>query len=73
MRYFSGNGEGNEGDNGAGNKPDDEPEVVNFEIDESLKSPIGFVATDKGEGVVDVVWGNDPTVLADLYIVMVAP
>ena len=71
VRYFSGSGEGNEGDNGPGNKPDDEPEVVNFEIDESLKSPIGFIATDKGQGVVDVVWGNDPTVLADLYIVMV--
>ena len=71
VRYFSGNGEGNEGDNGAGNTPDDEPEIINFEIDESLKSPIGFIATDKGEGVIDVVWGNDPSVLADLYIVMV--
>ena len=71
VRYFSGNGEGNDGDNGPGNTPDDESEIINFEIDESLKSPIGFLATHKGEGVVDVVWGNDPSVLADLYVVMV--
>ena len=71
VRYFSGNGEGNDGDNGPGNTPDDDSEIINFEIDESLKSPIGFLATHKGEGVVDVVWGNDPSVLADLYVVMV--
>jgi len=71
VRYFSGIGEGNKGDNGAGNKEDEDSEVVNFEIDESLKSPIGFLATHKGEGVVDVVWGNDPSVLADLYVVLV--
>ena len=71
VRYFSGKGEGNEGDNGPGNMPDDEPEIINFEIDKSLKSPIGFLATHKGYGVVDVVWGNDPSVLADIYIIMV--
>ena len=71
VRYFSGKGDGNDGDNGPGNVPDEDSEKINFEIDESLKSPVGLVATDKGEGVVDIVWGNDPTVLADLYIVMV--
>ena len=71
VRYFSGNGEGNEGDNGPGNKPDENPEIINFDIDTSLKSPIGFLATHKGEGVVDVVWGNDPSVLADIYVIMV--
>ena len=63
MLIFLRKWEGNEGDNGPGNKPDDEPEIINFEIDKSLKSPIGFLVTDKGERVVDVVWGNDPTVL----------
>ena len=71
VRYFSGSGDGNDGDNGPGNAPDEDTEIIKFEIDESLKSPIGLVVTDKGEGVVDVVWGNDPTVLADLYVVMV--
>ena len=71
MRYFSGNGEGNDGDNGPGDIPDEDSETINFEIDELLKSPIGFLATHKGEGVVDVVWGNDPSVLADLYVIMV--
>jgi beta-glucanase (GH16 family) len=71
VRYFSGSGEGNEGDNGPGNKPDEHSEIINFEVDKSLKSPIGFIATDKGSGVIDVVWGNDPSVLADLYVVMV--
>jgi beta-glucanase (GH16 family) len=71
VRYFSGSGEGNEGDNGPGNKPDEHSEIINFEEDKSLKSPIGFIATDKGSGVIDVVWGNDPSVLADLYVVMV--
>lgn len=71
VRYFSGSGEGNDGDNGPGNTPDDEPEIINFEVDTSLKSPIGLVATHKGEGVVDVVWGNEPSILADLYVVMV--
>ena len=70
VRYFSANGEGNDGDNGAINKDEDD-EIINFEIDETLKSPIGFIATDKGEGVVDVVWGNSAAVLADLYVVMV--
>ena len=27
----------------------------NCQIDETLKSPIGFIATDKGDGVVDVM------------------
>lgn len=71
VRYFSGKGEGNDGDNGPGNAPDEDSEVVNFEIDTSLKSPIGFLATHKGQGIVDVVWGNDPSVLADLYVIMV--
>ena len=71
VRYFSGKGEGNEGDNGAGNEKDEEPEILNFETDTNIRSPIGFVVTDKGEGVVDVVWGNDPSILADLYVVMV--
>ena len=70
VRYFSGTGEGNEGDNGAGNKPI-EDDLIDFETDEDIKSPIGFVATDKGDGVVDVVWGNDPSIMADLYVVMV--
>jgi beta-glucanase (GH16 family) len=70
VRYFSGKGEGNEGDNGAGNKPIDD-ELVDFEINPDIKSPIGFIATDKGDGVVDVVWGNDPSIMADLYVVMV--
>ena len=70
VRYFSGKGEGNEGDNGAGNKPIDD-ELVDFEINPDIKSPIGFVATDKGDGVIDVVWGNDPSIMADLYVVMV--
>ena len=42
-------------------------EIMELEI----KSPIGFLATHKGEGVVDVVWGNDPSVLADLYVILV--
>ena len=71
VRYFSGKGEGNEGDNGAGNEKDEEPEILNYETDTNIRSPIGFVVTDKGEGVVDVVWGNDPSILADLYVVMV--
>jgi len=70
VRYFSAVGEGNEGDNGPGNK-EDEPIPVNFEVDESIRKPIGFIATDKGEGRIDVVWGNDASILADLYAVMV--
>ena len=71
VRYFSGIGEGNKGDNDDGNNDDEDSETINFEIDETLRKPIGFVATDKGEGVVDVVWGNDPSILADLYVVLV--
>ena len=71
VRYFSGKGEGNEGDNGTGNEKDKEPEILNYETDTNIRSPIGFVVTDKGEGVVDVVWGNAPSILADLYVVMV--
>ena len=59
VRYFSGSGEGNEGDNGPVNQPDKDSEIINFEIDESLKSPIGFLATNKGSGVIDVLWGNE--------------
>ena len=71
VRYFSGKGEGNEGDNGSVNTEDKDDEIIKFETDETLKSPIGFIATDKGDGVVDVVWGNSAAVLADLYVVMV--
>lgn len=57
------------GDNGPGNKSDNEPEVIKLEIDESLKFQKGLITADKGEGVFIVIWGNDPTILADLYIV----
>ena len=70
VRYFSGIGEGNEGDNGSGNK-EEEPEEIIFDIDESLKSPIGLLANEKGKGIVEIVWGNDPSILADLYVVYV--
>ena len=71
VRYFSGKGEGNEGDNSSVNKEDEDDEIIKFETDETLKSPIDFIATDKGYGVVDVVLGNSAAVLADLYVVMI--
>ena len=70
VRYFSGEGEGNEGDNADDDQKEEEIEI-DFEIDTTLKSPIGVVATEKSGGVVDVVWCNDSSVAADIYLVYV--
>lgn len=71
VRYFTGNGNGNEGDNGAGNPPMDVTLEFDYEVDPSIKKPIGFVANEKGAGKIDVVWGNDPSIGAELYVVYI--
>lgn len=71
VRYFEASGEGNEGDNADPDQHKEDDIDVNYEIDESLKSPIGLVVSEKTEGVVDIVWGNDPTIGADIYVIYV--
>ncbi len=72
VRYFTASGEGNEGDNGAGNPPTSADSFdFDYEVDPSIKTPIGFVANEKEGGSVSVVWGNDPSIGAELYVIYV--
>ena len=39
-------------------------------MNESLKSLKGFLTVYKEEGIVNVVWGNDLSILVDIYIIL---
>ena len=40
----------------------------NFGIEGSLKPPIGFLITQNGESIIDVLFGNDHSVIVDFML-----
>ena len=66
VRYFSGVGEGNSGDNELGDVPYSTVPIY-VKINRTIKPPINATAIHKGNGIVDISWENEPSVLADFY------
>ena len=69
VRYFTGVGEGNDGDNGLGDVPYSTIPIY-LKFNRSLKPPTNVTAIHKGNGVVDISWEIEPSVLADFYYFM---